>query len=426
MTALEDRLRTEMPELADALIARARVRDAEVPVPVDVAVDAVPVAGHGGLSRRQVLVGGAAAAAVATAAVVAARVGVFDSSREATRLDAVSEPTLPPTFGSWASMAAAPIAPRPFAVAGWTGSRTAFWAGSDLSRMVAYTDGALYDPATDSWSPMAVPGWGHPGLSSTVFQGALYTVAKGRATVIDPEVGRWRDLPAVAGMLLSSVVATGDAVWGLGPASVDRGGPPDIAIARYVPGEDRWLAGPIVRGSADQAAIVAGMRVLETAVVWSGDEVVVCGPDGSCVGFDPVVQTWRTVAAVADAVGPPIAVASDVGAVIVVPTRGSPSSVAVDVLSRDGWTRRAAGIPVEQFDTATAVAAGEWLVVFAKAQPPIVVDLRTGAWRADSSVPITGVQAPNAVWTGRQLVVWGGQPLGPTSPTGAVWTPPSR
>ena len=140
-------------------------------------------------------------------------------------------------------MAEAPIEPRPYAVAAWTGSRVVFWAGSSLSRGFAYTDGALYDPTTDSWEAMAVPGWGHPGLTSVFFDGELYALAKGGGTRFDPVAGEWRDLPPVEGMFLAAAVATDDGIWGLGPADLDPAGQPDLAIARYLADDDMWVYG---------------------------------------------------------------------------------------------------------------------------------------------------------------------------------------
>lgn len=65
-------------------------------------------------------------------------------------------------------------------------------------------------------------------------------------------------------------------------------------------------------------------------------------------------------------------------------------------------------------------------MTFARAQPPAVVHLPTGAVHAVTDGPIAGVQAPNTAWTGRQLVIWGGQAEDASATHGAVRTPPAR
>ncbi|MCB0992183.1 MAG: hypothetical protein KDB16_14490, partial [Acidimicrobiales bacterium] len=261
MTGLEERLRTDLPALADAMLSD------ESPRLVDGGGE--PVVGRSEppdsrwVSRRAVLV----AAVVAAGGVIAFGTDLFWSREPATQVNVVGWPA-PDGFGSWAPMAEAPIEPRPYAAAAWTGTRAVFWAGSSLSRGFAYTDGALYDPATDNWEPMAVPGWGHPGLTSAFFDGELYVLAKGGGTRFDPIVGEWFDLPPVEGMFLAATVATDDGIWGLGPADLNPVGQPDLAIARYQPEDDTWVYGPTWEGTDDQASIIAGLSRLESTALW--------------------------------------------------------------------------------------------------------------------------------------------------------------
>lgn len=315
--------------------------------------------------------------------------------------------------------------PRPYAVAAWTGSRAVFWAGSSLSRGFAYTDGALYDPATNTWESMAVPGWGHPGLTSAFFDGELYALAKGGGTRFDPIGGEWRDLPPVDGMYLAATVATDDGIWGLGPADLNPTGQPDLAIARYLASEDTWAHGPIWEGTADQAGIVAELSRLESTALWTGTEIGVCGPTGECIGFDPDTEIWRSIPPPRDAEASAVAVATDLGLTMLVRTESDNSAVAVVVLTEQGWSQQVTGIPAGGLDTLTAAAAGDWLAIFGSGQPPILVHLPSGVWRVESDGPLGGVVAPNTVWTGDQLVVWGGVADDLSSAAGAVWTAPT-
>lgn len=416
MTTLEDRLRADLPELADALLESEPIEPGR---PME--LTGIPFADGRPrlLTRRRVLVSAAAVAAAG----VAAGAGWPWRLGNGGRIEVSGSPA-PAGFGTWTSIAPAPIEPRPYAMTAWTGTRVLFWAGSSLSRGFAYTDGAFYDPEADVWEPMAVPGWGHPGLTSAFFDGELYALAKGGGTRFDPIAGTWRDLPPVEGMYLAATVASDGGIWGLGPADLNRTGQPDLAIARYHPDEDRWTYGSVWEGTAERASVVASLAVLESTSVWTGSEIVVCDASGGCVAFDPAGEKWREVPALSGAASPSIAVGTDLGLAMVVPA-GDRRGAAVHLLTDTGWEERASGIPMAEPATATTVAAGTWLVVFGSGQPPVVVHLPTGVWHETVDGPLGGVQGPNTAWTGEQLVVWGGVPDDPSATPGAVWTPPA-
>ncbi len=120
-----------------------------------------------------------ATAAVAAVALIAAIAIPAFWLRGSDAVDDASEPPPPDNFGTWAEMAQAPITSRPHAVSVWSGTEAVFWAGSNLDRDFAYTDGAAYDPPTNTWRSIPVPGWGHPGLTGVFFDGGLYALAKG-------------------------------------------------------------------------------------------------------------------------------------------------------------------------------------------------------------------------------------------------------
>jgi hypothetical protein len=61
---------------------------------------------------------------------------------------------LDPSTGAWRVLAPPPLTPRTGAVLEWTGSKVIVWGGGDRGEEVNLT-GAAYDPATDSWSPIA-------------------------------------------------------------------------------------------------------------------------------------------------------------------------------------------------------------------------------------------------------------------------------
>jgi hypothetical protein len=194
-----------------------------------------------------------------------------------------------PATNRWTRLAPAPIAPRFGHTAVWTGDRMIVWGGfpgASRGQEPTYADGASYDPATDSWAPLAaapVTGraehtavwtgrsmvvWGGTGDAGLVADGASY----------DPATGAWRALPPspLAPRVMHTAVAGGATmlVWGGDGTS---GALADGAA--YDPVGDTWRPMPD-----------AGLqpRSMHTAV-WTGSAMIVWG------GAD--VQARRTDAA---------------------------------------------------------------------------------------------------------------------------------
>lgn len=433
MTALEDRLREDLPELADRLVAQDE-RPQESPSVAAEAVSVLGLLGERETSRRWPLV----AVAAAVVAAVAVVVGVASLARENDPKVAVvaeegpqdsgSAAVAPPTsFGTWAVLADAPIDPRPHAVSAWTGDEVVFWAGSSLGRGFAYTDGAAYDPMVGTWRTIVVPGWGHPGLTSAFFNGELYALAKGGGSRFDPVRGGWADLPQVQGMFLAATVATDEAIWGLGPAGQNPVGQPDLAVARYVPSTDSWVYSTVYEGTDDQASIVNGLGLLESSVHWVGSEIIVWGREGSGIAFDPSGETWRNLAnpePPSGRISDSVATVTDAGLTVLF-TLEAPtgSSNSVGVLGPDGWTWLELPTTIGELGAATISAAGEWLLIFSASQAPITLHIPSGASFRHDDAPLDGVEAPNAVWTGQEMIVWGGVQESSTAPAGVTWTP---
>lgn len=413
--ALEARLRAELPELAEAMIPpldeptlRASGPSISETSPAD------------RRRRAPLLVALAAVVALAGGGLLAIDLGEEPGS------DVAAEAPL--DFGTWTVIADSPIPPRPHAVSAWTGEVAVFWAGSSLERDFAHSDGAVYDPVDDQWEPMVVPGWGHPGLTSAFFDGELFALAKGGGTRFDPIVTEWNDLPEVDGLVLAATVASDDAVWGLGPTTINPEGQPDLAIVRYEPDTDTWSDPSVFEGTDAQAEIVNGVGRFESTVMWTGSEIVIWrGPHGG-VAYDPENDEWSAIdppSAPSGLVRDGLAVATDTGLAVLFEVEGS-SGTAIDVamLEESGWRWLETQIPIAGIDTLTAAGAGEWLLAFSPSYAPVVIHLPSGAWQRAETAPIGGVEAPNLVWTGVQLIVWGGVSAGPDQPDGVRWTAP--
>lgn len=131
------------------------------------------------LTTRRASVRTLALTTFAAVLLVAAGFVVFsDDSSDRTAVGTVGEPLAADGPSTWAVLPDAPIGRRAYPVSTWTGTEAWFWAGSSLDRRFAYADGAAYDPATDAWRKVPVPGWGHPGLVSVVVDGQLFATPR--------------------------------------------------------------------------------------------------------------------------------------------------------------------------------------------------------------------------------------------------------
>lgn len=345
-----------------------------------------------------------------------------------------SQAPAPVDHGAWRDLPEAPIGTRPYAVAGWSGSEAVFWAGSNLRRDFAHTTGAAFDPATDTWRQLAVPGWGHPGLAGAVLDGRLYAAAKGGVHSLDLTDGSAPDLPEVPGFIPATVVATDTDLWAVGPANDSGEEPVALGIARYDPAAGAWVAGPGFAGVAEMGPLFQDLLFVEQAVLWTGASIVVWNPEGRGLSFDPAAGEWRLLPAIPAAdgtvTGTRVAVAgSRLVALAQVHRDGAPG---YGVASWDGsaWTWRDTSVQVADFAAVSIAGAGDFVVVLAPDGPPQTIHVPTGDSHRHVGAPIGGLQAPATVWTGAELVVWGGVPTrsegNSIPPVAAAWVPPAR
>lgn len=341
--------------------------------------------------------------------------------------------TPPDGFGTWETMADAPISSRPHAVSVWTGTEAIFWAGSSLSRGFAYTDGAAYEPLTDTWRSIPVPGWGHPGLSGVYLDGELYALAKGGGTRFNPSDGTWTDLPTVEGMFLAATVATDEAVWGLGSVSVNPGGQTDVAIARFDRQGNDWVYGPVFEGTPATGSLFENVLLIDQPALWTGAEIVLWNPEGGGAAFNPTTATWQQIPAPETGSGALVttkaAVANSELVVIAEINNDNENNIAIARYREGTWTWQDLDILIADLDEVTVATAGDWILLFAPDQAPIILHVPSGEWTQDTDAPLAGVQAPNTVWTGDRLIVWGGASTptesNPSLASGAIWTPPN-
>jgi hypothetical protein len=358
-----------------------------------------------------------------------------------------------PASDTWTPMAVAGApAGRTLHSAVWTGSEMVVWGGSNNSGFTLLNDGGRYDPASDTWSPTSLAGAPAPRSSHTaVWTGARMTVWGGCASHdcsyqhnsggrYDPASDTWSPTSAAgapAGRFLHTAIWTGTEmiVWGgrIGSYVTNTGG-------RYDPASDMWV--PTALTPAPQ------QRTLPTAV-WTGVEMLVWGVDAQLLDkfvyrYAPATDVWiRHVGYDApDARSGHSAVWTGTemivwgGAVTGFGTSltGGRFNPLAGTWTDTSWT----GAPTPRV-WHSAVWTGEEMIVWGGClDEGCRYRLDTGARYdpvADTWSPMSASGAPSArnthaaVWTGTEMVVWGGQPLtntgGRYDPASDAWSPTS-
>jgi len=294
-----------------------------------------------------------------------------------------------PVTNSWTSTSIEPVpSPRDQHTAVWTGSLMIVWGGETWESFL--NTGGRYDPATHTWTPTSMlgapsPRTGHTAVwtgSEMVVWGGVYD-APGDPIQYDflrsggrynPVTNTWTPTSLAgtpSGRGYHTAVWTGSVmvVWGgAGGDVVDTGG-------RYDPTTNSWT--PTTTVGAPEAR--DGHRA-----VWTGSVMIVWGGGVGEIGpniyydtggrYDPATNTWAstTTAGAPEPRGNPTAVWT--GSVMIV------WGGAVEFLNGLAY-----------FDT-----GGRY-------------DPVADTWEATSTAFAPAArQAHSAVWTGDQMVVWGG------------------
>jgi N-acetylneuraminic acid mutarotase len=282
-----------------------------------------------------------------------------------------------PSTDSWTatSTTGAPNG-RSFHTAVWTGSEMIVWGGYNGSYL---NTGGRYNPSTDSWAATSIINTPSARLHHTAVwtgsqmivwggqaQGPVYVNTGGR---YNPSTDSWT---ATSTTGAPSARAFSTAVWtssemiawgGFDGTNVNTGG-------RYNPGTDTWTATSLTNAPSG--------RVFHTAI-WTGSEMIVwAGFDGTDVNtgarYDPNTDTWTATS-----------------------------------------TTNAPGARSDH--TAVLDTGGEMIVWGGDVGASPVTFLNTGgrynpstdSWTATSTTGAPSARAfHTAVWTGSQMIVWGG------------------
>jgi hypothetical protein len=350
-----------------------------------------------------------------------------------------------PTSNTWTAMRADSSAPTPRFGAGavWTGSRFILWGGFATNN-VALNTGGRYDPATDTWAATRADATTPPGTAApaAVWTGSRMVVWSGYLSapsywastnggLYDPVADTWSPLsntgaPRPTGEALavwtgSEMIVWGGTTNGSQTYQVSTGG-------RYDPGANTWS--PMTGTPPSARSNPLG--------VWTGSEMIVWGGGvangklySPATGWGASIATANSPGAQTSPQGAWLPGTSEMLTVSGTAGRYKPSTTTwttVQAAYSDGQSRR---------DHA-AIWTGTEMLFWGGTINGVPTDIggrfnpATGAW---TNMSLAGAPSPRrdftAVWSGSELIVWGGTldgytPLGDGArynPVNDTWTP---
>jgi len=404
-----------------------RVREALRAVPaVDGAGDLARVAAAVDRRRRRRQVTGARAGALALVVALVGGVLVLRSGERSPGLATLAAPSV--STGTWRSLPTSPLSPRFQQQAVWNGHEVVVAGGCAApDDGCSNRDVAAYDPTARTWRRIADLPSGEAAL--LVAAGEQVVLVSGssspRSWVWNGRGDRWRPLGPVP---LSGVASSGTYVtwtgtevlavgqFGAGDGVESSRGGSSGAVARLDLASGRWSAG----------AAAPELPVFGDAV-WTGSELVVAGVlgtggastgRGSIVAYDPISDRWR------DLPEPPLgpfgpAVGWSGTELVVSGFDRSPGAkadelplpphqaAALDVATGRWRKLPDAPVPVRGQDRYREPVADGRLVLRGPEGQLVTLDPSTGQWAVGSPPPLVRMEAP-LVWTGTEVVAWGG------------------
>jgi N-acetylneuraminic acid mutarotase len=296
-----------------------------------------------------------------------------------------------PVGDRWRSIANSPLGPREEALAVWTGREVLVWGGRPGTEAKYgyndFVDGALYDPARNTWRPMAEfplgPRWG----ARAVWSGTVLVVWGGAradepedaprladGAAYDPARNEWKKLPdsPLTPRLTPLGAAWNGSVllsWGYGQENA-----PQPGSALYDPAGSKWRpAAPAPAGELDRCSDAPGCVGIQAgnSVLFSSDGLA----------WDPSADRWKKIAA-SPFVAPQL----------------------------DGEARAWTGSRFMVF------GGGVYEGGDGPEPPPARIrtdgaayDPAADRWETLPPAPLAGRARARAVWTGREFIVWGGE-----------------
>jgi N-acetylneuraminic acid mutarotase len=340
----------------------------------------------------------------------------------------------------------------------WCASRMIIWGGQTHIGSGFFTtndlvrSGAMYNPALNSWFAMSTAGaptarWFHSAVST----GQELIVWGGCDVNHDsfdtggrykPALNTWVTMPLPTADIEPAHRSQATAVW-TGTEMIVWGGKFDLTRlrngGRYNPAANAWIPLPVAGSPSG--------RVGHTAL-WSGSEMLIWGGnDGKLratgARYNPVLNSWRSITnrgcPVARQGHSAVWTGSEMivwggeqaGGEALAPTGGRYNP------ATDTWTATSTNQAPEGRVYHTAVWTGKDMIVWGgqgatDELTPKVVGLKTGAhynpvtgrWSAtDTNGVPTARWNHTAVWTGSEMIIWGGGTRTANYNTGARYAP---
>jgi len=301
----------------------------------------------------------------------------------------------------------------------WTGTELIVWGGGGYSNA-----GGRYNPAADTWTPTGTDGTPRPASSPGVWTGnemIVYGAAffgTGVHALYEPATDSWRTMPSDSAYLTMSFSTP---VWTGSEAIIYGDHVQSYAeMVRYDPTLD--LVRDYYLPSVPNAP--SSFRQYHTAV-WTGSEMIIWG--GSSSGavnngarYSPATESWTPTRQDATTPAPRLfhSAVWTGSEMLVWGGQGISDYPALGGRynpSTDSWQPIPAGAPPRY--SATAVWTGSEMIVWGGI-PQTGGNLNTGdrfdpsgnAWHpvaVDAMTP-SSRSGHSAVWTGREMLVWGG------------------
>ncbi|MEP6909406.1 MAG: GerMN domain-containing protein [Actinomycetota bacterium] len=328
-------------------------------------------------------------------------------------------PAAVPVSGTWRLLPRSPIAAPDLRLSAWTGKEMIVFGrvdkrGSTGEILGSTNVAAAYDPAANTWRRLAPPlsAPGYAGRWSSVWTGKDMIVLGDVEQAFNPATNRWRRLPpAPAGR-------NGIAVW-TGRELIEWGGGccGDVSSdgAAYDPSADSWrtIAPPPVAGQQSPV----GAWTDKVLVIFPGRS-----PEGNPVGgaaYNPATNTWRRIGSKPTPLEGAYAVWDGYEVLVAGGTRTGHGLLKASFAFNPATNRfrRLSPIGSGRSGTATVWTGRRLLVWGGETFPGASVTAGHGLsydsignhWSPLPRAPLPARVDPTAVWTGRELIVWGGR-----------------
>ncbi len=303
--------------------------------------------------------------------------------------------------------------PRTGHSAVWMAGGMIVW-GGNVGVGTRFNSGAIYYPGLDSWVATTLTGAPAARTNHTAVDAGGVMIVWGGDEVLgaglpgtgarfDPAFNTWSPIAAAGAPKTRS---RHTAIWTGSRMVVWGGDPPGAELyARYDPATDTWANPPhSPRTNSGQALWTGSLMIIGNGILLTTSE----GPPAPLERYDPTLDTWTA----ASSIGVPIGTGSKLGAgppvwtgqyVITMAKRYDPISDVWTPISTVG-----APSPLVPVSKTVALWTGSRMLVWRPGSGGRY-DPATDTW-----TPMSNVGAPPAsseyegVWTGSRMVVWGG------------------